>query len=80
MKVMLTLASKKSRSAFAHRKAPEDWRTPGRFAQFVSPMQTPRVLDCGGPPPLFPGPHPICAHVTTTALEYAAPDGAFYFV
>jgi hypothetical protein len=24
-----------------------------RFAQFASPKQTPRVLDCGGPPSLF---------------------------
>jgi hypothetical protein len=37
-----------------HRQAPEDWRTPRRFAQFVGHPQTPRVLDCGGPPPLFP--------------------------
>jgi hypothetical protein len=27
-------------------KAPEGWRSPGRFAQFVSCRQTLRVLEC----------------------------------
>ena len=39
-------------SPFALPKAPEDWRTPGRFARSVSHWQTLVVLDCGGPPPL----------------------------
>jgi serine/threonine protein kinase len=34
-------------------KAPEGWRSPRRFARFVSHRQTLRVMDCGGPPPLF---------------------------
>ncbi len=34
-------------------KAPEDWRTPKRFAQFDKRPRTRSVLDCGGPPPLF---------------------------
>jgi hypothetical protein len=40
-------------TGFPSVKAPEGWRTPGRFAQFASRRQTLRVLDCGGPPPLF---------------------------
>jgi hypothetical protein len=38
----------------ARPKAPEGWRTPGRFARFVSRRQTLCVLECGGPPPLCP--------------------------
>jgi hypothetical protein len=50
-------------------KAPEGWRTPRRFA-FAEPRTNFRqVLDCGGPPPLFPdtiagllrGQHQSCA-------------------
>jgi hypothetical protein len=59
MAVMLTLAYKKSRSAFAHRKAPEGWRSPRRFAYFRNQRIAHGVLECGGPPPLFPKPHPI---------------------
>jgi hypothetical protein len=36
----------------ARSKAPEDWRTPRRCAQFASHSQTLCVLDYGGPPPL----------------------------
>ena len=42
-------------------KAPEGWRTPRRFARFASRRHTLRVLDCGGPPPLFPEPQPCPA-------------------
>ena len=34
-------------------KAPEGWRSPRRFALLGSRRQTLRVLECGGPPPLF---------------------------
>ncbi len=34
-------------------KAPEDWRTPKRFAPFASRLITRSVLECGGPPPLW---------------------------
>lgn len=59
MTVMLTLAYKKSRSVFAHREAPEGWRTPERFAYFRNQRIAHGVLDCGGPSPLFSRPHPI---------------------
>ena len=59
MAVMLTLSYKKSHSAFAHRKAPEGWRTPKRFAYFRNHRVAHSVMDCGGPPPLFPKPHSI---------------------
>ncbi len=36
-------------------KAPEGWRTPGRFAYFGNHPVARSVLDCGGPPPLFCG-------------------------
>jgi hypothetical protein len=42
-------------SGFAARpKAPLKTAHSKRFARFVSRMQTPRVLECGGPPPLCP--------------------------
>ena len=34
-------------------KAPEDWRTPRRFALSGVARIRASVLDCGGPPPLF---------------------------
>jgi hypothetical protein len=34
-------------------KAPEDWRTPGRFANIPRPGDCANILECGGPPPLF---------------------------
>ena len=33
-------------------KAPEDWRTPRRFAHFARRLPTLCVVECGGPPPL----------------------------
>jgi hypothetical protein len=36
-------------------KAPEGWRSPRRFAYFRNHHVAHSVLDCGGPPPLFPG-------------------------
>ncbi len=45
--------SSPARAAHAPAKAPEGWRSPKRFALFVSRRQTLRVLECGGPPPLF---------------------------
>src|ERR1017187_7774036 len=77
---MLTLAYKQSRSAFAHRKAPEGWRTPNALRIFRNQRIAHGVLDCGGPPPLFPKPHPIVPILPQLPLEYAAPDGAFYFI
>ena len=35
-------------------KAPEGWRSPRRFADFRNHRVTRSVLECGGPPPLFP--------------------------
>ena len=34
-------------------KAPEGWRTPGRFAYFRIHRVARSVLECGGPPPLL---------------------------
>ena len=34
-------------------KAPEDWRSPRRFARNRRTAQRASVLECGGPPPLF---------------------------
>jgi hypothetical protein len=34
-------------------KAPGDWRSPKRSADFKHPRTARSVLDCGGPPPLF---------------------------
>jgi hypothetical protein len=42
-----------SRFPRASVKAPEGWRSPRRFALFGSRRQMLRVLECGGPPPLF---------------------------
>ncbi len=33
-------------------RAPEDWRTPRRFALFMRIEIRASVLECGGPPPL----------------------------
>src|ERR1019366_7900007 len=35
-------------------KAPEGWRSPRRFARNENRNERASVLDCGGPPPLFP--------------------------
>ena len=55
---ILSLAHESSCENFADTlfscKAPEDWRTPGRFADFWDHRVAHSVLDCGGPPPLFP--------------------------
>src|ERR1035437_8539230 len=42
---------------FASPKAPEGWRSPRRsaFAERTVPRDS--VLECGGPPPLFPAPN-----------------------
>jgi hypothetical protein len=42
------------RAGFRASKAPEDWRTPRRFAFAVRSVPRASVLECGGPPPLFP--------------------------
>lgn len=34
-------------------KAPEGWRSPGRFALSETPEPRASVLECGGPPPLL---------------------------
>jgi hypothetical protein len=39
---------------FTFLKAPGDWRTPKRFAFSQVSGQRASVLECGGPPPLFP--------------------------
>jgi len=54
---ILSLAHKSSCGSLADTsffgKAPEDWRTPRRFADFRNHRVARSVLDCGGPPPLF---------------------------
>jgi hypothetical protein len=35
------------------RKAPEDWRSPRRFADYENHPVARSALGCGGPPPLF---------------------------
>src|ERR1700690_4107853 len=52
-------------------KAPEDWRTPGRFAYFKNHRVTRSVLDYGGPPPLFPEPNQIVPMVTATLAVHS---------
>src|SRR5450759_2034995 len=59
---MLTLAPLGSRG-----QAPEDWRTPRRFAYFRNHRVARSVLDCGGPPPLFPEAHPTVLMLIGTA-------------
>jgi hypothetical protein len=44
-------------------KAPEGWRSPRRVAYFGNHRVARSVLDCGGPPPLFPGIISNCANV-----------------
>jgi hypothetical protein len=39
--------------SFCASKAPEDWRSPRRFANTVVAAKCASVLECGGPPPLF---------------------------
>jgi len=51
---MLTLAHASSRGNLDSDKAPEDWSTPRRCAHFKHHRAAHSVLDCGGPPPLFP--------------------------
>jgi hypothetical protein len=41
-------------AAHRHTKAPEGWRSPRRFALSGVAEIRASVLDCGGPPPLFP--------------------------
>src|SRR2546426_4232991 len=59
-----------SRFPRAAAKAPEGWRTPRRFADFGCLRERASVLDCGGPPPLFPGArlwqNPAAAHPNTS--------------
>jgi hypothetical protein len=43
--------------------------SPGRFALYASRRETPRVLDCGGPPPLFPEAYPTVPKLTGPALS-----------
>ena len=50
-------------------KAPEDWRTPKRFAYFNNHRVAPGVLDCGGPPPLFPEAYQTVLMLTGTAMD-----------
>jgi hypothetical protein len=39
--------------SFCASKAPENWRSPRRFANTVVAAKRASVLECGGPPPLF---------------------------
>jgi hypothetical protein len=48
------------------RKAPEDWRTPRRFADFEHHQMARSVLDCGSPLPLFPATHQIVPMIIET--------------
>jgi hypothetical protein len=49
-------------------KAPEDWRTPRRFAYFRNHRVARSVLDCGGPPPLLPEAYQTVPMLTGTAI------------
>ena len=62
-------------------KAPEDWRTPRRFAQFGDHWQTLRVLDCGGPPPLSPRPRQRLTWLEPghPASDYSCPHCGFWY-
>jgi hypothetical protein len=53
-------------------QAPEDWRTPRRFAYFRNHRVARSVVDCGGPPPLFPETYPTVPMLTGTALMFLA--------
>ena len=56
MEIMAAICLGKCGSSgkFIQRKAPEDWRTPRRFAFYESRHVARSVLECGGPPPFFP--------------------------
>ena len=57
-----TLSGLSKRLGLAPRgKAPEGWRTPGRSAFAGRCVPRVSVLECGGPPPLFPGRFQNCA-------------------
>ncbi len=56
------------RKSCGHCKAPEDWRTPKRFAYFRNHRVARSVLDCGGPPPLFPEACQTVPMLTGTAI------------
>jgi hypothetical protein len=49
-------------------KAPEDWRSPRRFAYFGNRRIAHSVLECGGPPPLFPEANQTVPMLTGTAI------------
>src|ERR1035437_4136405 len=49
-------------------KAPGVWRTPRRFANFRNHRVARSVLDCGGPPPLFPEAYQTVPMLTGTAI------------
>jgi hypothetical protein len=51
--------------------APEGWRTPRRFAFFKNHRSAHSVLDCGGPPPLFPQANQTVPMSNVTARDYA---------
>jgi len=50
-------------------KAPEGWRTPRRFAYFRNHCDAHSVLECGGPPPLFPELYQTVPMLTGTATK-----------
>src|ERR1035437_2405798 len=54
-------------------KAPEDWRSPRRFAYFRNHRIARSVLDCGGPPPLFPWAYQTVPMLTETAIARTNP-------
>ncbi len=51
-------------------QAPEDWRTPRRFTYFRNHHVAHSVLDCGGPPPLFPEAYQTMPGLTGTAIGF----------
>src|SRR5665647_857316 len=65
---MLTLAHLGLRG-----KAPEDWRSPRRCAHFKNHGVARSVLDCGGPPPLFPAAGQTVPMLTQTAIDLPFP-------
>jgi hypothetical protein len=77
---MLTLAHASSRGNLDSDKAPEDWSTPRRFAHTQVAENRASVLDCGGPPPLFPEAYQTVPMLTGIAIFKDRPVVGIYAV
>jgi hypothetical protein len=67
--------TRKSRGRSPDCKAPEGWRSPGRFAYFRNHRVAHSVLECGGHPPLFPEAYPTMPMLTGTAIVFPDHQG-----